>query len=837
MSGHCSKVPDNVCLPHFASQVLITVPLRALLDQFAQDSPDFCKVGTGYNAGIDYNATRFLAVTDSVPLLAHLEFDAVFVDEAHYPLPKAFPKTVFLYRFSATHQDEPDFRYSMGQAMEDAVLCDYDLTVPLVTPLHGHTYLSLADLLLKQAGRFRRVLAYCNSVREAQNFQMVLEKLGLAAWHMNSNTRPKKRQEILDQFAGTLQKPVHVLVTVEVLGEGINIPNADTCMFVEPRSSYRSIVQAIGRVLRPHPTKPLAHIILPGVLMPTKGQKVSQPAMHHTAGLFDGDEALVSDKAIAASPVDKRDQEAALPDPVREDAELLLRFGGDAVEGGKPHCVQARKHAGAHHLAQRERQDFHKTDLNCDQSLPSRDMAGSETSSTAHRRKSNRQRESVGGVAGSVLSLDHHDGRRMPGGAAPKPMYQTSCDDGLTATTHEVPTHAPGPLRAIREAGDVEVMGNKQVAAGGPTADRTGAVANGIGLDPRRATGLGSGLCAGNQGDSPASPPFVPRDGASSQIRTRRAELKASKGNGHPRRGMQMRTTADGHEMTFGSELQRFLACLTQADYRLAGLGEKPQHWIQIVDCTTFGQSDLSIAVATQAVYAVLAAVLLRRDPWEVRFADLERFVKRNGRLPSQLAGHTEEKSLAIWRKNQARRACAHRMPPHRLHKFHNSSVTLIRGLAQRWVDPKQAVRQKCKAFRANILASGALPRMNSRSSESRGLAKWLHSSCREGIPLPDWKQKMLEEVHPLVKAKLHSWKNTTIRIKSAAWHERFHELSDFVSRNDRLPSGSLRKWINCQRTYVQSGILPSEFVLQLKGSHSLISGYVQAPLRHARRM
>ena len=46
---------------------------------------------------------------------------------------------------------------------------------------------------------------------------------------------------------GPLQKPVHVLVTVEVLGEGINIPNADTCMFVEPRNSYRSIIQAIGR--------------------------------------------------------------------------------------------------------------------------------------------------------------------------------------------------------------------------------------------------------------------------------------------------------------------------------------------------------------------------------------------------------------------------------------------------------------------------------------------------------------------------------------------------------------------------------------------------------------
>ena len=56
-----------------------------------------------------------------------------------------------------------------------------------------------------------------------------------------------------------------------VLGEGINIPNADTCMFVEPRNSYRSIIQAIGRILRHHAAKPLGHIILPAVAVLKRG--------------------------------------------------------------------------------------------------------------------------------------------------------------------------------------------------------------------------------------------------------------------------------------------------------------------------------------------------------------------------------------------------------------------------------------------------------------------------------------------------------------------------------------------------------------------------------------
>ena len=71
-----------------------------------------------------------------------------------------------------------------------------------------------------------------------------------------------------EEFCEDLTKPVHVMVTVEVLGEGINIRNADTCMFVEPRNSYRSVIQAIGRVLRHHPSKTLAHVVFPAMAVP-----------------------------------------------------------------------------------------------------------------------------------------------------------------------------------------------------------------------------------------------------------------------------------------------------------------------------------------------------------------------------------------------------------------------------------------------------------------------------------------------------------------------------------------------------------------------------------------
>ena len=115
------------------------MPLRALLDQFAVDFPGFCKVGTGHNEKIDFGARGFIAVRKSVHLLQKLTFDAVFVDEAHHPLPPKLPKGRELFQFSATleQQDGIDFQYTMGKAIEDGVLCDYDITVPAVTAHHA----------------------------------------------------------------------------------------------------------------------------------------------------------------------------------------------------------------------------------------------------------------------------------------------------------------------------------------------------------------------------------------------------------------------------------------------------------------------------------------------------------------------------------------------------------------------------------------------------------------------------------------------------------------------------------------------------------------------------
>ena len=101
----------------------------------------------------------------------------------------------------------------------------------------------------------RKILAFCNTVHEAMNFTHMLLDAGIAADHYNAQTVAAQRQDILLSFQrGEAFGGTRVLVTVDVLSEGVDLPSADTCLFVAPRRGVR-LRQCVGRVLRTHRDK------------------------------------------------------------------------------------------------------------------------------------------------------------------------------------------------------------------------------------------------------------------------------------------------------------------------------------------------------------------------------------------------------------------------------------------------------------------------------------------------------------------------------------------------------------------------------------------------------
>ena len=562
------------------------MPLRALLDQFAADFPGFCKVGKGHNEKIDFGANGFVAVTPSVHLLQKMRFDAILVDEAHHPLPPKLPKRKELFQFSATLEEEKgiDFQYTMGKAIEDGVLCDYDITVPAVTA--HHAYVCLADLLLRQAGRFRRVLAYCNTVAEAKRFQMVLEELGLAAWHINARTQWKERKRVMDEFTGSLKKPVHVLVTVEVLGEGINIPNADTCMFVEPRNSYRSIIQAIGRILRHHPAKPLGHIILPAVAVPKRGPDhvpappSSKESKQQTKNCK---ERSLSQKAPASCSVTE------LPGWL-ENLETKEAVRTRQSTGVRDDSNYANEEATAQSA----------------KTLANGPLRGGDLlhAPQEHQTSNNQQLGSVSSKQGRTKhkQFTMTTGSRA-GAAVQSQMLPESLAIGSSSGTNPLATSSGQTVGRSREGGTVKSRNAEMDSV------------------PEN-----HNLLEGKELETHVTD----RNKTGTRYRGR-VRLQSLEGVG-----------SSGQE--YQSQLERFLAKLMRADARL--IGSSAGHRIQVVDCRIGVAGEVWMDAVSDAIYGNLTAFLRQTDPWHMRLESVEEFVRLYQRLPRQRAKDSLEASL-----------------------------------------------------------------------------------------------------------------------------------------------------------------------------------------------
>ncbi|CAE8585900.1 unnamed protein product, partial [Polarella glacialis] len=108
--------------------------------------------------------------------------------------------------------------------------------------------------------------------KEAKQFAKLLNAEGVQAGHYNGCTASLQRTRILEDFRkGPSRGGLRVLATVDVLSEGVDLPMADTCLFVEPRKGLR-LRQCVGRVLRQHQQKVDALVVSPPIIQEADGR-------------------------------------------------------------------------------------------------------------------------------------------------------------------------------------------------------------------------------------------------------------------------------------------------------------------------------------------------------------------------------------------------------------------------------------------------------------------------------------------------------------------------------------------------------------------------------------
>ena len=270
----------------------IIVPKLDLMEQLAQLLQEMlpsriARVGTGWPA--DLSADIFVCVRNSAWQLSNVTFDLLILDEAHHYEPQPgsevdnstlgihaqqvlslkAPKRIF---FTATLlKNKPDFDFSLRCAITAGIIKDYAVMVPVLS--EGDPRPGLIEII-QNLPFSRKILAFCNTVCEAKYFTRMLCASGIPADHYNGFTSTVQRKDILKSFQRSeVHGGTRVLVTVDVLSEGVDLPVADTCLFVAPRRGVR-LQQCVGRVLRNHSEKVDAWVIAPPVVQQANGTMV-----------------------------------------------------------------------------------------------------------------------------------------------------------------------------------------------------------------------------------------------------------------------------------------------------------------------------------------------------------------------------------------------------------------------------------------------------------------------------------------------------------------------------------------------------------------------------------
>ena len=165
---------------------------------------------------------------------------------------------------------------TFADAIAAGLLCDYRVMV-LGLPGEG----SIDDpasggpaALLDAIDRHRvtKVLTFHTFVAKAAAFARTLNGVTtpsgsrVTTRHISGSTPAAQRAAGLAWLGTAAAEEVRVISSARVLSEGVDVPAVDGICFVDSRSSVIDIIQAVGRVLRPHPGKRIGTVIVPVAL-------------------------------------------------------------------------------------------------------------------------------------------------------------------------------------------------------------------------------------------------------------------------------------------------------------------------------------------------------------------------------------------------------------------------------------------------------------------------------------------------------------------------------------------------------------------------------------------
>lgn len=97
-----------------------------------------------------------------------------------------------------------------------------------------------------------RALCFCIRIDHAKDVAVGLTQAGYNADYLTGNDTDDRRKKVIDDFR---HKKINYLCVVDLLNEGVDIPEIDTVLFLRPTKSLTIFLQQLGRGLRLAPDK------------------------------------------------------------------------------------------------------------------------------------------------------------------------------------------------------------------------------------------------------------------------------------------------------------------------------------------------------------------------------------------------------------------------------------------------------------------------------------------------------------------------------------------------------------------------------------------------------
>ncbi len=230
--------------------------------------------------------------------LSH-RFGLVIVDEAHHAPSTAFSQLIdalepnFLVGLTATpwrsddrslteQFGEPCFSMDIVEGMQQGYLSqvNYQMLTDgidweeisrlsqqglTVKDLNRHLMMpdrdvAMVEMICDKMGEIEnpRALAFCRSIDHAEKLQPLFASRGIRAAVLHSGlTRPERFTNLANFRTGN----VDLLISIEMLNEGIDVPDVNVVAFMRVTHSRRIFLQQLGRGLRISPGKKSVHVM------------------------------------------------------------------------------------------------------------------------------------------------------------------------------------------------------------------------------------------------------------------------------------------------------------------------------------------------------------------------------------------------------------------------------------------------------------------------------------------------------------------------------------------------------------------------------------------------